>query len=204
MNVYKSLPHYLKLFPIKQASAPLAIALLAIVFNILNDVLIGALGYNANLINNGELWRLITGHLLHTNTAHLLLNLAGLVLLWSLHGQYYNVKSYLAIFISCSLLTSIMLYFFSPDLVKYVGLSGVLHSVFVIGAVKDIQHNMKSGYLLLIGVAAKITHEQVYGADSEISSLIAADVAIDAHLFGAVSGIVYLAILFLIRKSNAK
>lgn len=202
MNFYNNLSTSFKSLPIKQVKAPMAIALLAILFNLFNDALISLLGYNANLIEQGELWRLLTGHLLHTNTNHLLLNLAGLALLWSLHGQYYHVKSYFTIFISCSLLTSIALYFFSPELIKYVGLSGVLHSVFVIGAVNDIQHNIKSGYLLLAGIIVKIAHEQIYGADSEISSLIAADVAIDAHLFGAISGVIYLSILFIIGRKK--
>lgn len=200
MSFYKNLPMCIKSLPLKRAIAPVFISLLAVLCHLFNHKLVDLLGYNVNLISKGEVWRLITGHFLHTNNAHLLLNLAGLTLLWCLHGQYFKTKHYLMMFLSCGLLTSIMLYFFSPDLIKYVGLSGVLHSVFVIGAIKDIQHNLTSGYLLLLGVAAKIIHEQMYGADSEISALIAANVAIDAHLLGAISGIIFLAVLFLIRK----
>ena len=85
------------------------------------------LAYSRSHITNFEVWRLTTGHLLHTNLNHLMLNTLGLVLLWALHGHYYSTAHYLAFVVYSSLFTSLSIYLFSPDLEWYVGLSGVLH-----------------------------------------------------------------------------
>lgn len=147
--------------------------------------------YQRKLINNGELWRLLSGHFLHTNFYHLLLNLAALMLLWFLHGNFYHQTNILSLFIFCALITSLGLYYFSPELHQYVGLSGVLHGVFVFGAMMDIRAKEKTGYLLFLGVWLKIAHEQIYGASTDVSNLIEANVAIDAHLWGAIGGLLF-------------
>ena len=147
--------------------------------------------YNRDLISQGQLWRLFSGHFLHTNGYHLLLNLAAIVLLWALHGQFYQYLSYALLFIISALTTSLGLYLFSPDLHQYVGLSGVLHGIFVFGAIMDIHNKEKTGYLLFVGVWLKIIHEQYSGPSKDIAALIEANVAIDAHLWGAVGGLLF-------------
>ena len=57
------------------------------------------------------------------------------------------------------------------------------------GALMDIKHKEKTGYLLLIGLMAKIIHEQIYGASADVERLIGAGVATDAHLYGAIGGL---------------
>ena len=160
-----------------------------------------ALVYQRVLINEGEIWRLFTGHLLHTNGFHFLLNLAALIMLWSLHGRFYTNKNYSALFLFCSISTSIGIYFGDPSLTEYVGLSGVLHGVFVFGAIMDIVSKDKTGYLLFMGVWLKIAHEQIYGASADVSDLIEASVAIDAHLWGAVGGLIFT-LIYIKNKSN--
>ena len=147
--------------------------------------------YQHQLISQGELWRGFTGHLLHTNGIHLVLNLAALILLWALHGHFYNLINYSLLFISSAIICSVGLYFFSPDITRYVGLSGIIHGIFVFGAMMDIHNKDKTGYLLFIGVWLKIAHEQFYGAGDHVSDLINAKVAIDAHLWGAVGGLLF-------------
>jgi len=158
--------------------------------------------YQYQLISQGELWRTFTGHFFHTNGIHLLLNLAALVLLWALHGHFYSVKSYSLLFITSALICSAGLYFFSPEIHQYVGLSGVLHGVFVFGAIMDIRHKDKTGYLLFVGVWLKIAHEQFYGASEQVSSLINANVAIDAHLWGAIGGLLFSCCYVLMTKEK--
>ncbi len=147
--------------------------------------------YKRSLIANGELWRLLTGHFFHTNEYHLLLNLGGLYLLWGIHGRFYTKANYSLLWLFVSLFIGLGLYLCSPELEQYVGLSGVLHGVFVWGSLLDIKAKDKTGYLLFIGVWLKILHEQIYGASEDIVSLIDANVAIDAHLLGAVGGLVF-------------
>ena len=160
--------------------------------------------YQRDLIIEGEVWRLFTGHLLHTNGFHLLLNLAALIMLWALHGRFYTIKNYSTLFLFCSIITSVGIFYSDPSLVQYVGLSGVLHGVFIFGAIMDIVSKDKTGYLLFIGVWLKIGHEQIYGASSDVSDLIEASVAIDAHLWGAVAGAVFSIVCIIKIKITSK
>jgi rhomboid family GlyGly-CTERM serine protease len=155
------------------------------------------LAYDRHQLIDFQWWRLITGHFLHTNSTHLLLNTLGLTLLWALHGHYYPMPRYLIIFLLLCLGTSGSLYLFAPQMQWYVGLSGVLHGLFVIGAYFDIQNKLKSGWLMLIGVWLKVLHEQIYGASKDIAQLIAANVAIDAHLFGTITGSIIILYYFI-------
>ena len=169
----------------------LAILLLAFVAYAFEDDLLASLIYHRTFILQGEYWRLFTGHIFHTNGNHLLLNLAGLTLLWSLHGQYYQCTRYLLLTLFSALSVSLGLLCFSPELSQYVGLSGILHGIFIWGALTDIQHKLKSGYLLLLGIVLKVSHEQIYGASNDITTLINAKVAIDAHLWGMLAGVCF-------------
>jgi len=147
------------------------------------------LHYQRDLIINGELWRGLSSHFLHTNLNHYLLNISAVILLWMLHGQFYTHINYLVIFIVCAVTTTFGVYTFSPEITQYVGLSGVLHGVFVWGAIKDIQHKEKTGYFLLAAVLVKVIYEQFAGPSEDISTLISATVAIDAHLWGMIGGL---------------
>ncbi|PKI17499.1 rhombosortase [Colwellia sp. 12G3] len=167
------------------------IALLAVLAYLFNDKIDRLFVYQYQLISQGELWRTFTGHFLHTNGIHLLLNLAALILLWALHGHFYTLTNYSLLFITSALVCSAGLFYFSPQIHQYVGLSGVLHGIFVFGAIMDIRHKDKTGYLLFIGVWLKIAHEQFYGASEQVSALIDANVAIDAHLWGAIGGLIF-------------
>lgn len=179
---------------------PLGILLCVLLIGLFERQLVNMLIYDNQLIAQGEYWRLITGHLLHSNVIHLLLNGAAIILLCSLHGQFYTIKSYLLLFLFCALFTSLALYHFDPNLNRYVGLSGILHGVFVWGACLDIYHKEKTGYLLLVGVVIKIIHEQMFGASEDLAELIAANVAINAHLWGAIAGLIAFLILLLLQR----
>jgi len=184
-----------------QLLVPLIILTLSVVAYLLDNIISEIFIYNRTEIGQGQIWRLFTGHLFHTNGAHLLLNLSAITLLWALHGQFYTKSNYLSLLLLSALATSVGLYFFSPELHRYVGLSGVLHGVFVWGAVMDIRHKDKTGYLLFIGVWLKVAYEQLYGASGDIAKLIGANVAIDAHLWGAVGGLIY-SIIYLLKQRH--
>ncbi len=195
----------LKSFTVQNSFLPFLITLLALLAFFFNNTFIDTLVYQRNLIAKGEIWRLFTGHFFHTNSYHLLLNLTALWMLWGLHKHYYRINCYAMLFISSALVCSIGLYYYSTDLIRYVGLSGVLHGIFVWGAIIDIKHHDKTGYLLFLGVLLKIIYEQLYGASSEVANLIAANVAVDAHLWGAVGGLLFaLAVPYVPSIDNAK
>jgi len=182
---------------------PLLVFIIATIAFIFDEQISDLLIYNRNLVAAGEYWRLISGHFFHSNGNHFMLNASAVVLLWALHGQYYNHKNYLLVFILSAMTCSLGIYWWSLNIGLYVGLSGVLHGFFVWGALMDIKQQEKTGYLLLIGVVAKIIHEQVYGASAEVEILIGTNVATDAHLYGAIGGfLAYLLTYFSTNQSK--
>jgi len=193
----------LKSLPIQPAHAlsPFVVTIIAIFCFAFDNQLSHHLAYDRTHLINGEYWRVFTGHFFHTNFTHLLFNTFAIILLWALHGQFYTNKHYILLFIFSASVISSTIYWLDPQMERYVGLSGVLHAFFVWGALHDIKHKDKTGYLLLLGVLLKIVHEQVYGASNDISALIEASVAIDAHLWGAVAGFLYF--IFSIKRNSS-
>jgi len=184
----------------QQVFGPLLIVIISLSLYLFEPGTSEWLAYDRTLVKSHEIWRLISANFLHTNLNHLLLNAAGLLLLWSLHGDYYKIDIYLNIFIICCLGCTLGIYFFAEKLVWYVGLSGALHGLFVWGAYKDIQAGLRSGWLLFLGVWAKIAYEQIIGPSADVASLIEANVATEAHLFGAITGLVVVLVCMLYHK----
>ena len=101
-----------------------------------------------------QVWRALTGHLLHSNHWHLVMNLGALLLMLMLHQLYYSLSSFALLLLSGCVGISVLLYQFSPDIQIYVGLSGWLHCFITVGALLDIKHKIQSGWLILLGVIA--------------------------------------------------
>jgi len=148
--------------------------------------------FDHNAISNGQVWRIFSGNLLHTNAWHLTMNLAGLWVIVFLHELHYkrHTNKLALLFMSLCILEGIGLYVFYPELLTYVGLSGVLHGLFAFGAIMDIRKGLRSGYLLLLGVMAKVAYEQYFGASAGIAELINARVATESHLVGVIAGVI--------------
>ena len=189
----------------KSLTLPVSVLVLSVLIYFLPANVSNYLIYDRDLLAQGELWRLLSSHFVHTNFNHLMLNIAGLTMLWALHGDHYDNKNYALAFIISMIVCSAGIYFFDTDMQRYVGLSGVLHGIFIWGAFLDIKRGWKSGYLLVIGVIAKVAYEQVFGASAEVESIINASVAIDAHLWGTVGGLVAsIGIIISILKKSTK
>lgn len=182
----------------QQYYGPLITIVAAFVLFFLGSVAESHLPFSRSGVENGEWWRFITGNWLHSNVYHLLLNCAGVFLLWALHGDYYRTSQYFLMLTLYSLMVTVCLYHYDPSMTSYVGLSGALHGLFTWGALQDIKSKTKGGWLLLIGVWLKIIHEQFSAPNESLASLIDARVAIDAHLYGAMAGMLWFVIVTLI------
>lgn len=184
----------------KYSVGPLIIAIASIIIFIFEPAATTWLAYDRYALQGWETWRLLTANLVHTNGYHLVLNLAGLALLWLLHAEHYRILRFLKVFGWCSLGTGLAIFIGSPELIWYVGLSGALHGVFVWGACMDVASGLRSGWLLLLGITAKIGYEQVVGSSGAVAELIQARVATDAHLYGAVCGLILFFAMYGIKK----
>jgi rhomboid family GlyGly-CTERM serine protease len=159
----------------------------------------GALRYERIAIVGGEWWRLITAHLVHANTRHLLLNLAGLTLVVQLFKGDFSIGEWLWTAILSALSVSLGLLVFETQLQWYVGLSGVLHGFIAAGAVIwwRAERSRLAAALSLI-VLGKLAWEQLHGALPLAGEL---PVVVDAHLYGAAGGVI-AAIAIIARRIN--
>jgi rhomboid family GlyGly-CTERM serine protease len=174
----------------KQGLAPIIILFISIFLYLFESSLSAFFIYNRDLINDHQFWRLLTSNFLHTNSYHLFMNLLALILLMKLHIKNFTFLSYTIVFLFCSVGTTLGIYLFAEDIKLYVGLSGVLHGVFVYGVYLDIKKGFKYSWVLMLLVWLKILYEQFFGANEALSELINSRVAIEAHLYGAVSALV--------------
>ncbi|WP_421242505.1 rhombosortase [Aeromonas enteropelogenes] len=148
------------------------------------------LSFDRDLIAQGEGWRIITGNLVHTNQWHLLLNLGGLTILYSLFRDYlgYARLPVLMLLLWCAV--GLGIWWLCPQTHWYMGLSGSLHGLFMWGAMQDLRHGRRiSGWLMLAGMGIKLAVDFYNAGESPISTLIGARVHIESHLIGAGAGL---------------
>ena len=160
------------------------------------------LRYDRNAILSGEVWRLVTGHLAHLSLSHLFLNLAGLIFIWVLFNKHLHPKQWLLVMLAGGFGISLGLLILHPGLRWYVGLSGVLHTLFVLGCLLDIQQQRKDAWFLLILVMIKLLWEQLKGPLPGSENMSGGPVVVDAHLFGAIMGFIIYFVVKRIRRQN--
>ncbi len=150
-------------------------------------------------INNGKLWLLLTGNFVHTNTYHLLMNLAGLSFICFLFKDHLSTTLfYLSLFIT-TLSVGLGLYFFNPELIWYAGLSGSLYGLYIVAATSAVvSKDYLTGLPILIVMPTKLFWDSQHtGLTDSSAALIGAPVATDAHIYGLLAGVV-ISIAFII------
>lgn len=169
---------------------PLVLALFSIFIALGGNAAKIALQYQAQAIHNGEWWRLITGNFVHLGTGHLVMNLLGLALIWSLLRESFSILAWIIITITSTLAVSLGLLFLSPEIHWYVGLSGLLHGIFVAGLIGGLRRGDWREATLLAAVALKLIWEQFFGPLPGSAEMADGPVITVAHLYGAMGGLV--------------
>lgn len=148
---------------------------------------VAAWRYERAAVAGGEPWRLATAHLVHHDLAHLSLNLAGLALLWWLFVRDARPSHWAAVAVASGTTVAAGLWFLRPDLAWYLGASGVLHGLWAAAGVAARRRWPLEGHVTLALLAAKLAGEQWLGPLSPSADGL--PVIVDAHLYGAVGGL---------------
>jgi rhomboid family GlyGly-CTERM serine protease len=144
--------------------------------------------YDRVPVLQGEYWRLLTGHLVHASWEHLIGNLAGVGLVAALFPRDYSLKQWLLILSLSAVSIDAGFVLHEPQLQWYVGLSGILHGALAAGAIAWWRHEARTLALILTGIfIGKLGWEQAHGALPFSGDLT---VVVDAHLYGAMGGLV--------------
>ncbi len=141
----------------------------------------------------GQLWRLITAHIVHLNLEHAALNSLGLVLMWALFARDYSPRQWLFIVLGSIAAIDAGLWMRDSTIAWYVGSSGAMHGVMSAGTLAHVRRRDLDGWILAIFLIVKLGYEQTAGA------LPFADtgpgVVVNAHLYGAIGGLAVAAFL---------
>ena len=148
------------------------------------------LRYDRFAIEDGKVWRLLTGHFVHLGTQHLILNLAGLVLVWLLVGRQYTMRQWGLVILIALVVIDFGFWYLDPGLEWYVGLSGLLHGLLIAGALTAYREMPVEALVILAAVTAKIMYEQMVGPMPGSESTAGGAVVVNAHLYGAIGGLV--------------
>jgi rhomboid family GlyGly-CTERM serine protease len=146
------------------------------------------LEYDRSAIAAGELWRLVTGHLVHWSLRHWALDASALAALAVVMARA-RLPGLGTIVVTAMLAISACLWFVRPDVEVYRGLSGIDSALFVgvaVGLAARLQGAGRAvawGCLALFG--AKLLYE---GATGLAIFLQSSDVMYEAHLVGALVG----------------
>lgn len=174
--------------PVRELRAWFAVAALMTGLQLLPVEWRDLLRYDRDALAAGEAWRALTANFIHLGWYHLFLNGAAfLVIGWLFADEAPTGWWAFALLISGAA-SSIGMYWWTPDAIWVVGMSGALHGLFVFGAVCWIAGGFRFGWGLLIGVAGKLLWEQTAGAMPFSEGLVGGPVVTDAHLWGAIGG----------------
>lgn len=147
------------------------------------------LRYQREAIGQGELWRVFTAHFVHLNFSHALLNSVGTLLLAVMLSRELPVRDWWAVTLIAPFVISAGLWFKQPELVGYVGFSGVLQGLIYCAVIRLWpQMPWVAGVALLFLVGRQVWEQTAFYDPEYLRGLIHGRVMPDAHLFGALTG----------------
>ncbi|MDF2447077.1 MAG: rhombosortase [Moraxellaceae bacterium] len=148
-----------------------------------------ALRYQRQAIGGGELWRLFSGHFVHLNLAHALLNGAGTLMLGVIFYREISLRQWWMVVLSAPLAISLGLWLRDSPMFSYAGFSGVLHALLYFGVLRMVRSAPWLAGVVLVLLAGRQIWEQTAAYDPDyLRGLIGGRVMPDAHLFGALAG----------------
>ena len=142
-------------------------------------------------------WRLWTGHLVHINWPHALINAAAWWVVARLFAPELPPLRQLAVVAMSALAIGVGLATLHPTIQWYRGFSGVLHALFFAGGVQWLvvaaggTRSLRALWLpvvLVAGGTLKLLLEQPGGSTTPYADWLGAGTVPQAHLLGAVTG----------------
>ena len=149
------------------------------------------LRYDREAVEAGQVWRLVTCHLVHLNVWHMAMNLTGFLLC----SYFFNdllTRKLVWVWLSVSTLTvGLAFYFIDTGLQWYVGLSGILHGLLIICLLTGWRGNPVLHSVVLVAVVGRLIWEHTPDYDvNYLQGVIHGRVYVNAHMYGSLTGAV--------------
>lgn len=170
---------------------PLALIALVLLLGLGGETVRSALRYDSVAIGNGQWWRLLSANFVHLGWWHLFLNELGLLVLVLLCPERLAWAVWARRVLLLGLGMCLGLYFFVPDVRWYVGMSGLIHGLFVLGLGRQVVQKDLIAAGCLAYLIGKIGWEMFAGVPVSDEAAIGGTVLVESHLYGALSALVY-------------
>jgi len=143
-----------------------------------------------------EPWRVLTGHMVHVNWTHALVNAGAWIVLARMFEPIVDTARQLACLAVSAVVVSIALALAFPHVAWYRGASGILHALFFAGATASLsmawqsrqRGSLLSAAVLLIGGSLKVALELPRDGGLPYAQWLASATVPQAHLVGALVG----------------
>jgi rhomboid family GlyGly-CTERM serine protease len=173
-------------------SAVIAVAVVCIGLSVGGDTVRDALRYERIGLIGGEWWRLLGAHFVHLGWGHAALNVVALCIVAALLEGVLDTVDWIVIVVAAAAGIDAGLFWFAPEVEWYVGLSGVLHGITAAGAVRLAARRDPVGLALVVLLVAKLIWEHFVGALPGSETTSGGSVITEAHLYGALGGLIGL------------
>jgi rhomboid family GlyGly-CTERM serine protease len=155
-----------------------------------------ALRFERAAVLGGEVWRLVTGHLVHGSVRHLLLNVAALVAVGLLLARDYSPAAWVLVVTGSIASIDLAFVLWEPQIDWYVGLSGALHGMVAAGVVAWWRREKPALALAITAIlVGKLAWEYWQGA----LPLADLPVVAEAHRYGALGGALAAVLIEVVR-----
>jgi len=172
-------------------ACPAVTILVLLGFHFIGSAYLDALRYDRAAVLGGEAWRLVTGHLVHADAAHLGWNLLGVLIVGLLFAREYNERQWLVVLLASTITANLGFLLLEPTLAWYVGFSGVLHGCMAAGLVAWLRGPRDAFTWIVTALfAAKLGWEHFAGPLPFTAASLSLPVVHEAHSYGAVGGLV--------------
>ena len=162
-----------------------------------------ALRFDREAVASGEIWRLVSAHLVHLGPSHLAMNVLALAILAFVLPALATWRQWLLTFLAAALFIDIGLLAFHPSVGWYVGLSGVLHGFWAAGVVLAIHARRFEAIPLAVLLLLKLGYEFLFGGIPLSGEVAAGPVVSVAHAWGAIGGAAFALTSIAVRSRNA-
>ena len=142
-------------------------------------------------LERGQLYRLITAHLVHLSAHHTMMNALGLALAGCALLPVLGAGWLAAAIGGGMAAISLGWWILQPPGITYVGFSGVLHGIFAFGALQLMRRGLGwMGGLVLACLAIKLGYEALYGPVPGAVQGLGGRISTLSHAMGALGGAV--------------
>ncbi|HEY7774601.1 MAG TPA: rhombosortase [Marinagarivorans sp.] len=160
-----------------------------------------AVNYLELRTSSGLSYRWFSAHYVHLGGLHAAMNVAGICVLWLLVVAYLPLRLLAILLLVLPFSISAGLFVSVAESSSYRGFSGALYGFFAAGIIWHWW--LSRGFCILLGafLLGKIVMEQLPGFDNTyLLSSIGGLVAVDSHLFGAISGSIVASVYLICAK----